>query len=94
MAKSTLSLARILVLFVGLQCAIRQWVCVWGAKESFTLPISYPTKQLCATVIHAGTATEINTIVAYHAFITKYQGGLYASQSSSDSLFLYLSIGC
>ena len=43
MAKSTLSLAWILVLFVGLQCAIRQWVYIQNitAGSSIPFPINF-----------------------------------------------------
>ena len=52
MAKSTLSLAWILVLFVGLQCAIRQWgsgvSSQWNGVLTFTYPIALKNAVLYA----------------------------------------------
>ena len=54
MAKSTLSLAWILVLFVGLQCAIRKWVHFEASSglHLVSFPISFTTNCfaiLCGT---------------------------------------------
>lgn len=96
MAKSTLSLAWILVLFVGLQCAIRQWgsITISGGLNFgyFTYPLIYPTQAMSAVLTHMN-----HSHVVYHSAIyldSRGRCALYGETTfSTDTKFYIIAIG-